>query len=236
MGYLSILGLTINSVSTRENDKYLLYLTDKFGKISVKFRSVRSITSKRIGYTEEFVLEKVLLYKKGNTFVATEVSFVKDFPLLKSNFSKMLVLLYIKELLILFLPFEEEEPQMFKFLLNTLDFLDANSEELSQSVLLYFMLRFLKFIGYPINIPTNLKDRIFFSSEENGFNSVGGFPINQEVYKEALLINNLSDINEIRKPFNYVKDILDLVNYYIINKFESKEYEKFLESIKKIER
>lgn len=232
MGYISVSGLTIASFDTKDADRYVLMLTDKLGKINIKFKSVRTSTSKRSGYTDPFVFEKLQLYKKGKTYIATEVEMLKNFEKAKYNLSKIWVLLYIKELISLLLPYEEENVQILNLTLETLDFLDSTENEYDELTLLYFIFHLLKFIGTPIKFLLGTNNSIFFSIENDGFNLQSGFPVKKEVYSEAFLISNMNHPT----PFKITqgKQILDLLNYYIVNKFELEEYQKFLESIKNV--
>ncbi|BAL80963.1 DNA repair protein RecO [Caldisericum exile] len=230
MGYININGLTITSFDTKETDRYVVMLTDKLGKINVKFKSVRTSTSKRSGYTDSFVYEKVQLYKKGNTYIATEIEMLDDFRDAKNDLSKMVVLLYIKELLLLLLPYEEENMEILDLTLKTLSFLSSVEPVYSKVALLYYMFHFMKLLGSPINFLQEHPKVIYFSFENNGFNENSGFTVDAVVYEESLLLNKMA----YPEKLNIVKfnEILDLLNYYIIQKFELDEYKKFLESVK----
>jgi len=66
MSYISVDAITINSIDAQDRDRYVLLFTDKFGKLNVKFKSVRSANSRRVGLTQDFTLERILLYKKAH--------------------------------------------------------------------------------------------------------------------------------------------------------------------------
>ncbi|MGC8788555.1 MAG: DNA repair protein RecO [Caldisericum sp.] len=233
MGYINVYGLTITAFPSKDSDRYVVILTDRLGKIIVKFRSVRSSASKRSGYTGSFVYEKLQLYKKGNTYIATEIEMLNDFRNTKEEFPKMLILLYLQELLILLLPYEEENLKVLELTIETLQFLNLIDQEYSQLALIYYMFHLLRLLGSPINFPKKQPKAIYFSIENNGFNEISGFPVDKKLYEEALYLSKM-DHPELIK-LSKSKDIIYLLNYYIIQKFELDAYKKFLENIENID-
>jgi hypothetical protein len=221
MGYLNIKGITINATNAYEKDRYITYFTDKLGKINVKLKSVRNIASRRIGYTEEFLLEKVLIYRKGNTFIATEISLIENFRGAKEDFIKSIALLYIKELIVLFVPYEQEEIGIFRLLIDTLTSIEVKDREFSYTLLAFFMCHFLKLIGYPI--PLSMKGIM-----EHNLTS------NVDILKDIESLSALDSPLKITKPSLFAKESIDVINFYIMQQFEEKAYLKFLEQIKKL--
>jgi len=233
MSYFKVSGITIDSFESRDFDKYVVIFTDKLGKINVKFKSVRKLTSRRIGLTQEFTIEKLLLYKKGNTFIATEVSLVKDFPNIKGSFQKMFVLLFMKKLLTTVIPMEQEDMQLYSFLEEFLEGFEVANESLSIEFLIYFLIKFLKLAGFPITFEGNINELDFSKSNEGKLVKISGIPVEYEVFEDFYFLNKIDVTSDIRAVRNKSK-MLDILNMHIKEKFELEDYDKFVESIEKI--
>ncbi|MEF3245528.1 MAG: DNA repair protein RecO [Caldisericaceae bacterium] len=233
MSYIRVSGITINSIDSKDFDKYVVLLTDKFGKITAKFKSVRKTTSKRIGLTEEFALEDLLLYKKGNYYIVTEAVLKKDYANSKANFSKVIILLYMKKLILDAFPYEQEDVNLYNFVIDFLEDLEESNEALNYEYLAFFILKFLKFMGFSIDLKGNIDDIKFFSIDNDGFNTISGIPVRREVIDEFLTLSTLKDTEEIKKCY-HIKEILDLVLEYARVKLELNEFDSFKNNISKI--
>lgn len=234
MSYISVDAITINSIDAQDRDRYVLLFTDKFGKLNVKFKSVRSANSRRVGLTQDFTLERILLYKKGTSYIATEATLIKDFPIAKTSSSKIFVLLYIKELMMLFVPFEQEDIGLFNFLIEILSLLNQSEEALDNAILLTFLFKFFEKIGYPIAFNGNYDKMTYFSLSTAGFNDKEGIPIKKEVVEEAYFLAHMKNYENIA-PIKHYDELIELLNYYVKEKFEVKdEFDRFLASLREL--
>ncbi len=231
MGYVKLLAITLGEYETIDKSKNIILLTDKRGKIKVKFKSAKSNSSKRSGYTYDFVLEKILVYKKNERYIATEVELIDAFENAKSTLEKIRCLLYMKELIIIFLGDEQSEEEIFDLLRVSLDLVNKGANELS--ILLYFIFNFYKFIGLPITPPPRKYEQIFFSPEKGGFNEIKGFPVKKEVAKQIEKFYSLN-IMELQNYDNlYFDEIMKLVNMYAIFHGNSNHLREFMDTFEK---
>ncbi len=231
MGYVALKGIVISAQSYREKDRILTIFSDQMGKIRAKIRSVRSANSKRSGLSDEFLYEKFLLYRKGNFFTITETELISAFLDAKAQIDNYLAFLYIKELVLLFIPYEQEDMRIFNLILNTLEFL--KNRDVSKVATVYFVLHFLRFWGNPVKTLQITADDVFFSAKEGGFNTEEGTKVNKAIMEQVsdFYEKNIEDIN---KTGNEIA-ILRLLNEFIYYHTESKHFLKFLETIRKID-
>jgi DNA repair protein RecO (recombination protein O) len=230
MGYFYTQGIIINTEPLNERDKIAVFLTEDLGKIRVKFRSVRSSKSKRSGFSEDFINEKVLLYKKQNFFIATEVSLIDAYTGLKNSIEDYKILTYIKEILLTLLPYEQPEPKVFNLLSTVLDCLKISKYK--NSVTIYFCMYLFEFLGFPILLPEVIKGDYFFSPGKGGFNKTIGTRVNNFVVKDFVKIYK-------SKPCEF-GEILDfdamfgLINSFVLFHSDSEHYKNFLKAFERI--
>ncbi len=230
MGYISIEGITISSYPHKEKDRVVIIFSEQLGKIQAQMRSVRSSNSKRSGLSDEFIYEKILLYKKNNWFTATDVTLIDAFVEAKSNIDNYKVFSYIRELVILLTPFEQPDKRIFDLILDTIKMLELTNAP--DTVLVAFILHFLKYIGFPVQLPNKIKDSHYFLPESGGFNNFKGITVEQAVVKEIVFLANtpIKNIN----PVDSTKIILRLLNNFIVYHADSGHFIKFLETIQKL--
>lgn len=231
MGYVKLLAITLGEYETLDKSKNIISLTDKLGKINIKFKSAKSNSSKRSGYTYDFVLEKILLYKKNERYIATEVELIDAFENAKSTLDKIRCLLYMKELIIIFLGEEQSEEEIFNLLRVSLDLLNKGANEMN--VLLYFIFNFYKFIGLPITPPQTESEQIFFSPEKGGFNETKGLPVKKEVANQIEKFYSLNIIELQNYDNLYFNEIMKLLNIYALFHGNSNHLREFIQTLEK---
>ncbi len=230
MGYISLKGIIISSAPYKEKDRILTIFTDQMGKIRAKIRSVRSTNSKRSGLSDEFLYEKLMLYRKRDFFTITEAELLSAFLEAKSHIENYTALLYIKELVTLFTSYEQEDMRIFNLLLNVLYAL--REKDLSDVATVYFILHFLRYSGNPIKLTNATSNKIFFNAKEGGFTNDEGIRVKKEVMEEIALLYS-QDVNEI-EPTKNERLILDLLNNFIFYHTNSRHFTEFLETIGKL--
>ena len=230
MGYFYTEGIIINTEPLNEKDKIAVFLTKDLGKIRVKFKSVRSSKSKRSGFSEDFINERVLLYKKQNFFVATEVSLIDAYTELKNSIEDYKILTYIKEILLILLPYEQPEPKVFNLLSVVLDCL--KNSKFKNSATIYFCIHLFKFLGFPILLPKIIEGDYFFSPERGGFNKTSGTRVS------TLVIENFTKIYK-SKPCEFIEisnfdAMFNIINSFVLFHSDSEHYKNFLKVFEKI--
>ncbi len=230
MSYLKVKGIVLLSFDSKEKDRVSVVLTNNVGKIRVKFRSVKSSTSRRSGYTDDFTMTNILLYKKIDNFIATDLQIVDSFLDVKSILTNYFALSYIRELLILFLPYEQAEGNVFELVYDVLLALRFYSEP--EQALLVFIFKFLIQIGIPISFIQDEYSRVYFSAERGGFNCKRGILVSEKIYKEMKEISE-SGFDKINKK-EYFKEIMKLLNLFISYHSDSTKFIDFVENLQKI--
>jgi DNA repair protein RecO len=230
MGYLYTQGIVINTEPLNEKDKIVVLISRELGKINVKFRAVRASKSKRSGFSDDFIYEKILLYKKQNFFTATEVSLIDSYSELKNSYDDYKTLTYIKEFLLTLLPYEQAEPEVFDLLVVILNCLKTT--KFKQSATIYFCMHLLKLLGTPILLPRSVKGEHYFSPQIGGFNRKNGTKIANSVVEDFLKIYyaNPCEFNDVLDSAS----MFDLINNFVLYHTDSEEYKNFLKAFSKI--
>jgi DNA repair protein RecO (recombination protein O) len=230
MSYVKTKGIILQSFDSKEKDRIAVVLTDNFGKINVKFRSVKSSLSKRSGYTDDLTILEMMLYKNLNSFTATDVQIIDSFINIKSNLNNYYVLVYLKELPIVFLEYEQKESAVFDLVQQTLLALENHAN--ADHTLLLFIFKFLTLVGLQISFDIGNNELIYFSPAKGGFNVENGLPVKSDIYKEMKHIASSDFGCELKEDL--FREILKLLNIYISYHAESKHFAEFIENLRKI--
>jgi len=230
MGYFYTRGIIINTEPLNEKDKIATLITKELGKIKVKFKSVRSSKSKRSGVSEDFIYEDILLYKKQNFFIATEVSLIDSYMELKKSVEDYKILTYIKEILLILLPYEQADPEIFNLLVIVLNCL--KDSKFKNSATIYFCMRLFKLLGTPILLPDFVDGDYYFSPEKGGFNKKNGIKVDSSIVKDFLKIYN-SKPCEFEEVLD-VESMFNLINNFVLYHSDSEQYRSFLKAFNKI--
>jgi len=109
-------GIIIKRRNYAEADRILTIFTPTTGKILVKAKGVRKLTSKRASHIELLNRVNVSLYKKGNIPILTEVISITSFDKVKQNLSLVGFAYHICELVDSLCPEGQENSEVFSLL------------------------------------------------------------------------------------------------------------------------
>lgn len=106
-------GIVIKRVNIGEADRLLTIFTKELGKITIKAKGVRKITSKRSSHIE--LLNRVSLSMVGgkSMYVLTEAQVVDTYDYIKQDLRKIGYAYHICELVNGLLPESQEVPEMY---------------------------------------------------------------------------------------------------------------------------
>lgn len=233
MSYIKVNAIILGSYETIDKSKNIIALTDKLGKTKIKFKAAKSSNSKRSGFTYDYVLEKILLYKKNEYYIATEIELINAFESAKDSLRKAKFLYYIKELLIILVQEEQSDEKLFQLLKTTLILLNNSIDE--RNVFLFFVLNFFSIIGVPIKINHNLSGNYYFDPSFGGFNERSGIRVSKEVFKEIEKFSTLNIIEIQNFKIEHFDEILRLINSFSVFHANSKHLNDFIEEFEKEE-
>ncbi len=229
MGYIPVKGITITTYPYKEKDRIIILFSDELGKIKASMRSVRTLNSKRSGLSDEFLYEKILIYQKGSRFTITDVNLLDAFVEARSKIENYKVLLYIKELVIILVPYEQPDHRIFNLILDTLHVLDTTKNV--DALLISFILHLLKYVGIPIRLPDIASNMYYFLPELGGFNKTRGIAVNKEIVDDVAFLSRIPVKDAI--PIHNEETVFKLLNDFILYYADSLHFKKFLETIEK---
>lgn len=124
-------GIVIKRRDYNEADRIITIYTKDQGKISVKAKGVRRITSRRSSHIELLNHTQVSLYKAHQIPVLVEAQMINSFVEIKNDLQKTGFAYHICELIDGLCPEGQEQYEVFVLLKNTLNQLSlVNSDEL----------------------------------------------------------------------------------------------------------
>lgn len=142
-------GIIIKRKNIGEADRILCVFTKDQGKIHIKAKGVRKITSKRSSHVELLNHEILHLYKGKSMPVLTEIETIESFRYIKTNLQKTGFAYYICELIEGLCPENQENMQVYSLLVNTLRKLEKSENVIS--IIHEFEISLLSFLGYWAN-------------------------------------------------------------------------------------
>ncbi len=114
-------GIIIKRRNSGEADRFVTIFTKDLGKISVKAQGVRKIASKRSSHIELLNHSILSLYKGAKYPTLIEVQTIQDFSDIKSDLDKVGFAFHICELIDGLCPENQENPEIYTLLKNTLE-------------------------------------------------------------------------------------------------------------------
>ena len=115
-------GIIIKRRNFGEADRILTVFTKNFGKIQIKAKGVRRITSRRASHIELLNLSSISLYKgRGSLPILLEAQCVKDFFLIKEDLTRIGFSYHLCELIDGLCAENQESRSIFYLFENTLE-------------------------------------------------------------------------------------------------------------------
>ncbi len=139
-------GIILKRKNLGEADRILTVFTQNEGKIYLKAKGVRKITSKRASHIEPLNKVTFSSYKKGAMPVLTEVICIESFSRIKQNLSLVALSYHICELIDGLCPEGQESPEIFNLVEQIL--LDLSYEKHIGSAIHDFEVKLLTKLGF----------------------------------------------------------------------------------------
>jgi len=139
-------GIVIKRRNVGEADKILTVFTKDLGKLQIKAKGVRRITSRRSPHIELLNHTSLSLYKGEHAPILTEAQVVHDFSSLKKNLNRVWASYHICELVDGLCPENEKHADIFHLLKDTL--YRISYEKQLKPVIQEFEIELLKILGY----------------------------------------------------------------------------------------
>ncbi len=139
-------GIIIKRKNIGEADRYITVFTKEHGKISIKAKGVRRITSRRSSHVELLNYGILNLYKGQGTPVLTEIETCNSFHEIKADLEKTGLAYHLCELIDGLCPENQELSNVFSLFLDTLEKLSRN--ESPKSIVHTFERSLLNVLGY----------------------------------------------------------------------------------------
>ena len=123
--YIVTKGIVLRETETKESDKILTLLTDKYGKIAVIARGARRKSCKYAACAQSLAWSEWTLYQKGDWHYANEGSTLELFSGLRNDLEALSLGFYLAELTEAVTTENTPAPELLRHLLNGLYALSA---------------------------------------------------------------------------------------------------------------
>lgn len=140
------IGIILKRRNVGEADRILTVYTKEEGKITIKAKGVRKISSKRASHIEPLNKAVLSLYKTGGTPILTEIDTLVSYESIKTNLSRVALAYHICELVDSLCPEGQENKEVFAMLENMLESL--GSQQRLGSAIHAFEVDLLRNLGY----------------------------------------------------------------------------------------
>jgi len=139
-------GIIIKRRNAGEADRILTVFTKHYGKMQIKAKGVRKITSRRASHVELLNLSYVTLYKAHVYPILTEAQMIDSFLAIKSDLKKVGLAYHLCELINSLCPENQEQRRVFLLFEDILKQLSENSQVFS--AIRAFEINLLNELGY----------------------------------------------------------------------------------------
>lgn len=128
MKYRQTDGIILKRTNIGDADRILTIFTSSLGKIYVKAKGIRKITSRRSAHVEVLNYSRLILYKNKHLPILTEATTLYHFPDIKNDLQKVGFAYHICELIDGLCPENQENSAIFTLLLQTLEALSKTND------------------------------------------------------------------------------------------------------------
>jgi len=156
-----------------EADRLLSLYTRQLGKVRAIAKGIRKIHSRKAGHLEPFTHVRLQFARGRDLFIITQAETIDSFLTLRENLTLLGHAAYVIELLDRFTYDEDENPGLFRLLVNTLSRLNTGPD--FQTIVHYYEIRLLDLLGYRPHLfkcahcEAEIKpEDQFFSAEQGG--------------------------------------------------------------------
>jgi len=166
-------AVILKTMKYRETSKIVTLYTRQFGKMSAIAKGARGMKSKFGAALEPMSYVSVVLYKKENRALQyiTESEIAKPFRNLSNQIERMSVGMSIVELMNMVMHDEEENPLIFRLLVETLNAVDSATRN-TGNLFFFFEVQLASLLGFKPNF-----DRCAVCDEVLAFEAASGFSI-----------------------------------------------------------
>jgi DNA repair protein RecO (recombination protein O) len=219
-------AIIIKKTPFGEADEIISFFTEQAGKLRALAKSVKLGKSKLQQSLQPIFLNRVELAGSGNLPKVIGVQTLNAFQNLQAAPERVAVWFVIAELLNKALPDGQSNPELFKFTLSYLEFLNTENipEAGLRASLVKFKIRFLELIGLEIHAPLGLEGPgILFSPSRGGFyqgsKSSDSRPITSSVWQAFLFLRKtpFSDLVQIQESN---PELAELINDFLTYQLE----------------
>ncbi|MBI5044877.1 MAG: DNA repair protein RecO [Candidatus Levybacteria bacterium] len=141
-------GIVIKRRNFGEADRIVTIYTQNFGKLVVKAKGVRRITSRRGSHIELLNYTQFSIYKGSHTPILTEAQTINSFSHIKNNLQKTGLAYHICELVDGLCPEEQEQRSIFDLLKRVLNDIAVASDSELIFIVHAFEVELLSQLGY----------------------------------------------------------------------------------------
>ena len=138
-------AIVLKRINYKDADKILTLYTKNLGKITARAVGIRKIKSRKKSHLELFNEASCQLIESNNWYIITQAETLQTFPNLKESLEHAKLAYYVSEVFEKFVPQQEENSELYRFLVTTLETLDKSP---SLSILNAFNVKLLKILGF----------------------------------------------------------------------------------------
>ena len=145
-------SIILKSLNVGESDLLITYFSEDWGKIKVFVKNARSARNRNWASLMPLNHVETVLFGKENRplFRLNSCDILNPFPGLRSDLPSLFAALYLVDLVEALSPEGEANKPVFDLLLETLSFIEEFGSQ--KTILRFFEMRFLDFVGYRLEI------------------------------------------------------------------------------------
>jgi len=136
---VKVKGIVISEKPYKENDKIIILVTDKLGKISVFAKGARKATSSFLASSSYLVYSEFVLFKKNNYYYISSCSLINSFYNLKIDLEKLEVMSKVTKKINKILYEGVIEEGILKLLLNTVFLIDKDIKNSNLYIAIFYI-------------------------------------------------------------------------------------------------